>query len=357
MLRVITGVPGSGKSLYAVKCLLEAKDRGEYLITNIDGFKYADEFIDEHTQEGLINFILGRDWEEFAKTLGNRKIYVVIDEAQRVYASTGMVRKTQQEMFYFLEYHRHYGANVDLVTQSHRSLNSRVMGLLNEIVQVSKVSGVTGKQRIRRKDPVTWELLGNESFKRTQELFDAYVSSSVEAGHQKPSTPLKRIFSLLLGVLFLMVVAGITLWDAVTTWIGDDVPVVSKPVETKPAPVKSITISNGKVEAIELDEPAEQVTPKFESLGLQLDNFYIRSSGSLFEKHDLTVLAYKDTSFTVKELGMFNLTYESLGSKSGILTVKETNQQQVIFGMPEIPETRSFGESFEASIPNPFATK
>lgn len=198
---VIQGVPGSGKTYYAVRRLLQAKEKGHYLITNIDGFTQADEFVDAQTGTELAQFILGRDWQEFAKTLQGRKIYLVIDEAQRLYPSNGMEKNSQQDLFYFLEYHRHYGMDITLITQNKSSLHNRVHVLLHEICQVSKVVYMGKTQRVRHHDPATWELIRVANVKREQKIYDAYKSASVESGFQKPSNPMKRI--MLLSVLSL----------------------------------------------------------------------------------------------------------------------------------------------------------
>ncbi len=228
MLEVIQGVPGSGKSYYAVKKLLEKDEKisskgnkAYYTITNIDGCTFVDEFIDAQIGKEIAAFLLARDWEKFAQQLDGRKIYLVIDEAQRVYPSTGMDRSNQQDLLYFLEYHRHYGMDVTLITQSKNSLNSRVYPLLHQICVVSKVS-LAGKQRVRIHDPNTWEIIETKSFRRSQKVFDAYRSATVEAGMQKPVNPLKRIMWIGGVAATLFVVAGFFLFRIVSGFISEN---------------------------------------------------------------------------------------------------------------------------------------
>lgn len=351
MIGLITGVPGSGKSLYAVKKLLEAKARGEYTITNIEGYKYADEFIDALTQDEMVSFILGRDWSDFAKSLGNRKIYLVIDEAQRVYASTGMNRATQQEMFYFLEYHRHYGANIDLVTQSHKSLNGRVYGLVHQIVQISKIKGLTGEQRLRILDPTTWELIATEKFKRKQEYYDAYQSASVEAGHQTPPTAMKRIkimIGLMVGALLLLFTFMVF---TVLGFIDDDEQPTEEINQEKTTKQGSTTPTTANTPQTTKQDSTEQNTNKtplppptkqavYARLGLTLDKFFIQSNFHIPDYYDGLKLGYAGGSavFTRSELATLGIEYRRVSQGSGILVDVITNQQVFIQAPPEVEE-------------------
>lgn len=335
MIRVIKGSPGTGKTLYAVKCLLEAKKRGDYIITNIHGFKQADECIDDLESEQLSKFILDRDWAIFAQELNGRKVYFVLDEAQRVYPKTGMLRGAQNDLLYFLEYHRHYGLNVDLITQDHKNLSERIFGLTHEIVQISKISTFSGKQRIRRLDPITWELIAKEEFKRKQEYYDAYISASVEAGHQKPPTPMSRIYKLSALAIVAFVISGFVLYNVVVDWLGYDKPAQEiaqpKPVHTTSVEPKTITIKDGKLQdSIASTEPQEKLS-RYQKLGLELDQFYLISTGRLLGE-DLTIIGYQETGrFTPQTLSKFDLEYVYLGNGSALLSDKHSTDSVVIF--------------------------
>lgn len=152
MITLITGAPGGGKSYLAVKHLLDKyfvldKETKYYrkkeeicIVTNIDGLKLEHESLSDWMVEALTES--GADLEsmgplekrkaqieafwapEYQTKLMNRygSIVYLIDEAQQYFDSRfGRLKSARNVLLYF-ETHRHFGADIFLITQDARKL-------------------------------------------------------------------------------------------------------------------------------------------------------------------------------------------------------------------------------------------
>ncbi|MBW2635708.1 MAG: DUF2075 domain-containing protein, partial [Deltaproteobacteria bacterium] len=143
-IRVITGVPGSGKTYLAVHHLLEnyfkwSKDRQEYIkkpnfedltiITNIDGFMLDHINLNDALKKANVNIetFFTKDYQEKITEKYNKIIYI-IDEAQQYFHR----RFYNKDVFYYFEYHRHLGHDIYIVTQD-RLLIPKDLYLLAEL--------------------------------------------------------------------------------------------------------------------------------------------------------------------------------------------------------------------------------
>lgn len=206
MITIITGIPGTGKTTYAVWLTYNYYKRDDvHIISNIDSFA-ADEQIDDNN---FSSFILGRDWESYSQTVGKKLIFI-IDEAQRFYGNAGMDRLNQNKLFFFLEYHRHYGADVYLITQSHYNLHKRVVVLASQLAQISKIKNLKGEIRVKNLDPVVWEKISVIKFKPDQELYSKFKTANSDYGKQKPLSPMLRIFKAL-GLYVIVLIFALTI--------------------------------------------------------------------------------------------------------------------------------------------------
>lgn len=131
-IEILTGVPGSGKSYYAVHRIKKLLDTsGRFLVLhNIEGLAPLD------------NRCLSVNWvsidfnaqamEERLKSLrleyqlqNSDLIHIYVDEAQRFFPPD----LKDADIFYFFDYHRHYGANITLITQHEKKLSFKVTSL------------------------------------------------------------------------------------------------------------------------------------------------------------------------------------------------------------------------------------
>lgn len=170
-LRVIDGVPGSGKTFYAVwhlalnyfkkddKTGVYELSRDCIIITNIDGFKpdhiNLNEEIDkagalalekiessdlsdrqkEAARDKLdpVAEFFSYEYQEQYKE-GKPQIVYVIDEAQRFFRK-GLERALREKrVFDYFEYHRHWGQDIYLVTQNVKKLPSDIVYLPEYII-------------------------------------------------------------------------------------------------------------------------------------------------------------------------------------------------------------------------------
>jgi hypothetical protein len=222
-LRVIDGVPGSGKTFYAVRHLalhyfrkspltgLYHLDRDCLIVTNIDGFKpehlglqgeiekagaaarakIESSDLTERRKDAALEKLdpvaefFSYEYQERFKEDKPPLVYV-IDEAQR-YFRKGMDRVLKERrVFDYFEYHRHWGQDIYLVTQNVRKLPADIVYLPEYIVCAvprSRSIGIGFKYH--------WvssgETIKTETCRADPEIFDLYQSMDVDASVPEPA--------------------------------------------------------------------------------------------------------------------------------------------------------------------------
>lgn len=171
MIVLITGTPGSGKTLFVVSKILELQkqfpDRKIY--SDIDGLQ-----IDGVEQSP-------DDW----RTTPDNSI-VIYDEAQQHERFRAGTQANKDEIVQKLQVHRHTGHDIWFITQSPRFLNAFVLDLVGEHYHLHRPYGAKLASvyywRSVRKQPqslASRELAENEFlFKYPKELFDVYKSAT-----------------------------------------------------------------------------------------------------------------------------------------------------------------------------------
>jgi len=225
MLKIITGKPGSGKSYYAIKQLLKEcdydpiarvwdKKNDVQLICSIDGCKFNHKNFDsmvagegttdtgKYDSKKLASFFDVEKWEEITK--GYKKTIIVIDEAQRYFPSHA--RDLPNSIFFWFEYHRHYGIDIILLTQHPWSLHRRLLNLVETYIEAQpstmRLSQSLFKYRLR--DTTSNEVVGTEVLKTEQIVFDAYKSARHDKGLEKPKSLTLKYAIYLLPVVFIV---------------------------------------------------------------------------------------------------------------------------------------------------------
>jgi len=192
MLILITGVPGSGKSLYAVKLIQDYIEQNKQLLN--DGQEprelYSD--IDGLNIEGVQ--IAPDDWRDCPD--GSIVFY---DECQQKYGPDGSGRSGREDIQEF-ETHRHRGFDIVLITQHSKLLHAHIRRLVGRHYHVERQFG-TQNAKIYQKDgqidtdkPGQLKLADSYMWSYPKKLYGSYKSATLHT--HKASMPkwLKRSF-------------------------------------------------------------------------------------------------------------------------------------------------------------------
>lgn len=193
MITLITGTPGSGKTLFAVSQLLagEFKTR-RLLVSGIDGLTLPHELLDE---DGV------RRWPELVQP-GD---VVVIDEVQRLWRPRPAGAKVPDDIAK-LETHRHLGVDFVVITQHPMLLDQNVRRLVGRHIHVRRIFGARAallyewdhaSEPGRTKDATT------RSFRYPRSAFALYKSAEVHT---------RQRFRKPLYLLAPVVAAGLIAW-------------------------------------------------------------------------------------------------------------------------------------------------
>lgn len=298
MIRFITGVPGSGKTYYAVNHLHKAvtdpkhKDKYRVIYTNINQFDFSiSDKIKPYNHEAIYARIsrLHKHYKKkatdaklikMARRFGVYKALFVIDEAHNIFDVKNPV------LVWWLSYHRHLYQDIDLITQNLSLIESKYKGFTEYFVRALPQS-----LRLFQKN-FTYRLYidsrmtqkgraGTEKLKYDPEVFKLYHSGD------KPKT--KNIVKqyLIISSLFLIPL-GLLYYYIQSNW--------SKSEDKKPQVEKRETVQR-KIEAIN--------TKRHETITVDDDDQFI----------DLTCIAstcsYQDMKMPMKVLKKLIETTES----------------------------------------------
>jgi len=161
MIVLISGVPGSGKTYYAVKQISDIlKDKDSIVFSNIENFRFErfrvlySYYVNKLTDGFLTNLECGQyvditkdlitlgasfftvdNYKKLIKkySLEDKKVYFFIDECQRFFPS--FLKDT--DIIYFFDYHRHFGLNIFLITQDSVKISSSIASLAEFEVRAS----------------------------------------------------------------------------------------------------------------------------------------------------------------------------------------------------------------------------
>src|SRR5476649_1556772 len=129
MITLITGTPGSGKTLYAVWLLAQEVKRGRRIV--VDGIK--DLAIDHE----LVDEPWIRDWYEQC----HANDIIVVDEVQRIWPPVSVSVKPTPDIEK-LHVHRHKGVDFIIITQHPQRLNKTIRDLVGRHVHVRRLFGL-----------------------------------------------------------------------------------------------------------------------------------------------------------------------------------------------------------------------
>lgn len=253
-IRIIQGVPGSGKTYYAVRHLaenyFEKQEDGRYelvrpctIITNIDSFQPTHIRLQDAVKNagGVKNFFTESYQIEYSRLFEYQIIYI-IDEAQKLFRKHA---RDLNDVFTYFELHRHLGHDIYLITQNVKKLPTDLVVLTEYIIDAAPRSrSVIGEFKYK------WlsdgEVLKREGFRPDAGIFALYKSMDILES-EKISNPVMKTFWVVMCVALLVIGAGVYYFKSV--WGGGAVASVSSApapaaaAETKapasaPAPVK-----------------------------------------------------------------------------------------------------------------------
>ena len=142
MITVVYGVPGSGKTYYAVWFIKKRAliDGDIFLRVREDVILITNLKLNLDSHE---NYIYIEDIKDFAKYLDvdfwranfallqGKKVYIVIDECQLFFYHY----KDDQRVLFFLQYHRHLSVDILLITQTPKSLPAKIFELSEFLIE------------------------------------------------------------------------------------------------------------------------------------------------------------------------------------------------------------------------------
>lgn len=152
MIFLITGSPGSGKSLYTVSNIIPSLLRdGRTIYTNLIDLKYHNEEV-IHGQTVLRNLVKVKDdlpvWE-LIKPLPDSKDWrdvpfgsvIIYDEAQQFFPASGRVGLSNDPVITDLDTHRHKGYDIYYITQHPTLINSHIRKFVGSHIHLYRKFG------------------------------------------------------------------------------------------------------------------------------------------------------------------------------------------------------------------------
>ncbi|XID75130.1 zonular occludens toxin domain-containing protein [Alkanindiges sp. WGS2144] len=234
MIILITGTPGSGKTLFAVSKIIQwAKENKREIYSDIDGLNIQG--IEKSPE----------DWRETPD--GSIVVYDEAQQHQRFAATRG--QRSQDEIVQAMEVHRHTGHDIIFITQSPKFLHNHILDLVGEHYHLHRPYGASlatvyyWRRAVRNPASQTQRaLVENEFlFKYPKDLFKVYKSSNEH--NVKFKLP-KKLWLIIGAIVALSIfVWKITFSDNTQNFINGKSPVtnaqgktVSNPLDPKAKP-------------------------------------------------------------------------------------------------------------------------
>jgi zona occludens toxin len=217
MITIITGVPGSGKTLYTIEKLLlplvgtSVKGRDEHgneieiprtIYTNINGLQIDHELIDGGDNEGL------RDWHKWAKP----GAVIVFDEFQKAWPPRANGSKVPDDI-QALDTHRHMGVDFILITQSVMNVDRHVHALCGRHLHVRRIANMPFAV-VYEWDHCSKSLMFSKSLAKQAWRYDRKVFKLYKSAELHTKQP-RRVPALL---WFVLVGLGLMAWLGPSTY-------------------------------------------------------------------------------------------------------------------------------------------
>lgn len=239
MIEMLEGVPGSGKSYYAVsERLLKWVRAGRRVYVFVEGF-YLDrlalfEGVELAVLEQQITLWHSGDEVKAGLLEVEPGSAVLIDEVQTVFRSRD---KTDPQLLRWLETHRHRGIDLVLMCQQYGQVTLGVNRLVEVTTKFRRLDRFGLKNRYQasvRGNPEELEVIRMFSGKYEPKLYAYYSSySSASVRETARGGSMLKSPTLLVGALGLIVAVA---WFAFGGWLSGAKPVPTAAVSTLPPP-------------------------------------------------------------------------------------------------------------------------
>jgi hypothetical protein len=213
-IKLVTGVPGSGKSYYAVNHILtkyfewnDELDTYEsigqvVIITDIEGLRlehYTLDYMLERYQCKLEEFFTVPVQERLTEDFPDHHIVYLLDEIQRRFPAG--YRNT--DVLYYFQWHRHLGHDVYLMAQTSESVCKHIVALIEFEIKAVRESVKLGK--VFKYYFMAGDLKVDEkTIPHNKKVFGLYKSFKKDDQGDKPK-PLKKLIVSTVIVVFCMI--------------------------------------------------------------------------------------------------------------------------------------------------------
>jgi zona occludens toxin len=186
MMRLITGVPGAGKTLFAVSEIVKAVKEGRKVFTNIEGMEL----------EGVYS-LDDRDWRNYPD--GSLIVY---DEAHQVFRATGRPGLSDDPVISDMDMHRHRGFDLWFITQFPTKVHHEIRNMVDEHYHLLRHFGAKQAtlykwpESVDVKDQGQRSVADKSAFRYPKECFKYYKSASLHTAKLRIPAKLKFLFAV-----------------------------------------------------------------------------------------------------------------------------------------------------------------
>ena len=207
MITLITGTPGSGKTLRSIWWLLNEYMKADKstgftrpIYTNVEGIKLEVEPLPD-------------DWRDTPE--GS---VILMDEAQQIWPSTGRPGVSQNEQIRSLETHRHTGHDFILVTQFPTLIDSHVRKLVGKHEHLRRALGGADASHVHAKNEVfdvkdkgDLNNADHHVWQFDKKIYKLYKSASIHTTKWHFPKKLRKylIWSIVLTIIFLFLISKV----------------------------------------------------------------------------------------------------------------------------------------------------
>lgn len=261
MLRLITGIPGAGKTLYAVSLLKKAVEENLALPPNQQRKIYSD--ITGLKMEGIE--LPPLDWRETPP-----RSLLVYDEAQFHKPFQPTRGLSAFDYIQELTIHRKTGHEIWYITQDPKRLHNNILDMVEQHHHLDRPYGAKlatifkfrGVERITKSEAAKERAESKTLFNYDKKLFDLYQSSQVDDGI-KLRLPPKLIFFVMLPLLLLAFALYMFFGTGSQNLLKGGQDVVNNDPETLPLSLPvPVVASNNELPKLQAVEHIEFERPK-----------------------------------------------------------------------------------------------
>lgn len=187
MMRLITGTPGAGKTLFAVSEIVKAVKEGRTVYTNIEGMDL----------EGVFP-LTENDWREYPD--GS---LIVHDEAHQIFRATGRPGLSSDPIINDMDMHRHRGFDLWFISQFPTKVHHEIRSMCDEHYHLLRQFGAKQAtlykwpEAVDAKDQHQRSVADKSLFRYPKDCFQHYKSASVHTAKLRVPAKLKFLLTVI----------------------------------------------------------------------------------------------------------------------------------------------------------------